>query len=258
MWRQIQQWIQGRSYGPVQDEPGRGVTRPRNSKSRERHEFVVIGLGRFGSNVAETLVRHGHDVLGIDNNAERVQHLSHELPHVIQMDATNAKALEELGIGQFETGVVSISNDFESNLLATVLLRRFGVRRIITKAATRTQKTILLEVGADEVILPEHEAGVHLGLRLCNRNFVDYLELGDGIGIVEIATPPQLCGHTLAECQLRQQLGLTVIAVHRGQQVIASPGPEFAVEANDVLVVVGRISDAENAEFARLRPRAVE
>ncbi len=221
-----------------------------------RHEFVVIGLGRFGSSVAETLVNHGHDVLAIDNDSERVQHLRDDLPHVVQLDATNFRALEELGIGQFETGVVSISNDFESNLLATVLLRRLGVRHIITKAATRTQKTILLEVGADEVVLPEQEAGTHLGLRLCNKNLLDYLELGDGIGIVEITPPPQLHGHTLAECQLRQQLGLTVIAVHRGRQIIANPGADFAVEADDVLVVVGRIEDAEKAEFTQLRPRS--
>lgn len=253
MWQQIKNWFKKIPLIRESAVMGQDIMRPVNG--RQKHEFVVIGLGRFGSSVAETLVRHGHDVLAIDVSAERVQHLSHDLPHIIQMDATNAKALEELGIGQFETAVVSISSDFESNLLATVLLRRFGVRHIITKAATRTQKTILLEVGADEVILPEHEAGRHLGMRLCNKNFLDYLELGDGIGVVEIATPTQLSGYTLAQCQLRQQLGLTVIAVHRDQQVIANPGPDFAIEADDVLVVVGRIEDAENAEFARLRPQ---
>lgn len=249
MWQQFKEWWQR-----VWQSPRRSVgARPRHGNGR-RCSVVVIGLGRFGSSIAETLVKHGHDVLAIDNNLERVQHLRDDLPHVIQLDATNFRALEELGIGDFETGVVSISNDFESNLLATVLLRRLGVRHIITKAATRTQKTILLEVGADEVVLPEQEAGIHMGLRLTNRNLLDYLELGDGIGVFEIAPPTQLVGYTLAESQLRQQLGLTVIAVHRGQQVIANPGPDFAIGTHDVLVVVGRMEDAENAEFTALRP----
>jgi trk system potassium uptake protein TrkA len=212
----------------------------------QRHrQFVVIGMGRFGSSVAETLVQFGHDVLAIDSDQERVQHLSTELPHVIQLDATNADALEQINIGNFDTGVVAISNDFESNLLATVLLLRFGVRYVITKARTRTQKTILESIGAHEVILPEHDAGVHWGRRLAFNHFVDYLEIGKGVGIVEMVAPPNICGQSLSECNLRQKHGLTVIAIHRGDDVIVSPAAGFKIEGGDVLAVVGRIEDAE-------------
>jgi trk system potassium uptake protein TrkA len=202
-------------------------------------------MGRFGSSVAETLVQFGHDVLAIDSDQERVQHLSTELPHVIQLDATNADALEQINIGNFDTGVVAISNDFESNLLATVLLLRFGVRYVITKARTRTQKTILESIGAHEVILPEHDAGVHWGRRLAFNHFVDYLEIGKGVGIVEMVAPPNICGQSLSECNLRQKHGLTVIAIHRGDDVIVSPAAGFKIEGGDVLAVVGRIEDAE-------------
>jgi trk system potassium uptake protein TrkA len=212
----------------------------------QRHrQFVVIGMGRFGSSVAETLVQFGHDVLAIDSDQERVQHLSTELPHVIPLDATNADALEQINIGNFDTGVVAISNDFESNLLATVLLLRVGVRYVITKARTRTQKTILESIGAHEVILPEHDAGVHWGRRLAFNHFVDYLEIGKGVGIVEMVAPPNICGQSLSECNLRQKHGLTVIAIHRGDDVIVSPAAGFKIEGGDVLAVVGRIEDAE-------------
>lgn len=216
------------------DKPGRG-----------RREFVIIGLGRFGSSVAKTLVRYGHDVLGIDSDLARVQHLSLELPHVLQLDATNADALKQIGIGQFETGLVCISNDFESNLLATVLLLRFGVKRVITKAGTRLQKTILEEVGAHEVILPEHDAGEHLGRRLASRHFIDYLEIRDGVSVVEVMAPTGLCGQTLVECNLRQKLGLNVIAVDRGGMLIPNPAADFCIQPGDVLLVLGRIEDAE-------------
>lgn len=215
------------------------------NNSNKPREFVVVGLGRFGSSVAETLTQYGHDVLGIDCSAERVQHLSRDLPHIVQLDATNAEALRQIGIGQFETAVVAISSDFESNLLATVLLRRFGVGHIITKARTRLQKTILLEVGAAQVILPEHDAGVHLARRLSSQHFIDFLEIKDGISIVEVMAPNHLVGCTLAESHLRQRLGLNVIAVNRGKSMVPNPQANFRIEEGDVLLVLGRIEDAE-------------
>ena len=227
------------------------VTQVMNGSSKHRREFVVIGLGRFGSSAAETLVQFGHDVLAIDCNEERVQHLSHELPHVVQLDATNADALRQIGIDQFDTGVVCISHDFESNLLATALLLRAGVPRVITKARTRTQKTILETIGVHEVILPEHEAGAHLGRRLSCNNFIDYLEIGNGISIVELLVPTSLCNLTLPECNLRQQYGLTVIAVRRDTQVLANLGTSFRLQEKDILLVIGRMEDAELLGFER-------
>ncbi len=214
----------------------------------KRREFVVIGMGRFGKSVANTLVDHGHDVLAIEKNADRVQQLRYELPHIVQMDATNAEAMSQIGIGDFQTGLVCMSSDFESNLLASVLLIKAGVNHVIIKARTSTQKQILTEVGAHEVILPEHEAGVHLGRRLAFANFVDYLEIGDGISIVELIAPPQLVDKTLGECDLRQKLGLTVIAVRRNHEVISNTGANFRILANDELMVLGRLEDVEQLD----------
>lgn len=211
----------------------------------QQHGFVVIGLGRFGSSVAQTLVQEGRDVLAIDADENRVRHLSLELPNVIQLDATDADALQEIGIENFDTGLVCIASDFESNLLATVVLLRFGLRRVIAKARTRTQKEILSAVGAHEVILPEHEAGVHLGRRLAFKHFVEYLEISRGVAVVELVAPPSLWGCSLADSKLRQRYRLTIIAVHRGQEVIINPPASFTIEEGDVLAVIGHIEDAE-------------
>ncbi len=216
--------------------------------SRKRREFVIIGMGRFGKSVANTLVEHGHDVLAIDKNAERVQQLRYELPHIVQMDATNAEAMSQIGISDFKIGLICMSSDFESNLLATVLMVKAGVNHVIIKARTHTQKQILTEVGAHEVILPEHEAGVHLGRRLAFANFIDYLEIGDGISIVEMTAPAQLVNKTLGECDLRQKLGLTVIAVRRDHEVISNTGANFRIAADDELMVLGRLEDVEQLD----------
>lgn len=215
---------------------------------RGHRAFVVIGLGRFGTAVATTLVEHGRDVLAIDTDTARVQALSNELPHVLQVDATNIEALRQAGVETFDTGLVCIGTDFESNLLATVILRQLGVKRVITKALTRTQREILLKVGADEVILPEHEAGRRLGRKMAVDHLVDYLEVSNDVGVVELLAPPSLWDHTLSELSLRQRYQLTVMAVRRGDDLLVSPSANFRIKEEDILVVVGRIEDAERLQ----------
>lgn len=219
-----------------------------NPNGQKRREFVVIGLGRFGSSIAETLVSYNHDVLAIDNDEKRVQLMSSRLPHVMQLDATNAESLRQIGIGQFDTGLVCISNHFEQNVLATTHLLEQGVNCVITKARTLTQKQILEKIGVHQVVLPEYEAGVHLGRQLSVDNFIDYIDIRDGISVVELNAPQTLFEHTLAECNLRQKLGLNVIAVTRGDEVMANLRADFRIQQGDVLLVIGRIEDAERLQ----------
>ena len=214
-------------------------------RKRRESEFVVIGLGRFGTAVATTLVEQGRTVLAIDTDRDRVQALSGVLPHVVQLDATNIDALRQVGVETFDTGLVCIGTDFESNLLATVLLRQLGVERVITKALNVTQREILLKVGADEVILPEHEAGRRLGRKMATDHLVDYLEFSHDVGVVELLAPPSTWEHTLSELNLRQRYELTVIAVRRGDDLIVSPSASFRIKEPDIIVVLGRMEDAE-------------
>ena len=214
-------------------------------RGRRDSEFVVIGLGRFGTAVATTLVEHGRTVLAIDSDRDRVQALSGQLPHVVQLDATNIDALRQVGVETFDTGLVCIGTDFENNLLATVLLRQLGVERVIAKALNVTQREILLKVGADEVILPEHEAGRRLGRKMAIDHLVDYLEVSKEVGVAELLAPPSTWDHTLSELSLRQRYELTVIAVRRGDDLIVSPSANSRIKEEDIVVVLGRIEDAE-------------
>jgi trk system potassium uptake protein TrkA len=211
----------------------------------KHREFVVVGLGRFGASVARSLVQFGHGVLAIDRDPARVQQLSMDLPHVVALDATNIEALKEVGIGHFETGLSCIGADFESNLLSCVLMRRLGVQKVIAKARTRTQREVLLQIGADEVILPEHEAGVRLARRLAAIDFVDYLSLGNDVGIIELCVPSRYVGKTLSESAIRNVYNLTVVAVRRENDVFPSPAADFEFCKADELLVLGKFSDAE-------------
>jgi len=221
--------------------------RPSINLLRNRHEreFLVIGLGRFGAGVARTLVETGHDVLAVDKDYSLVEMRASEIPHVVQLDSTKIEALREIGAEQFDTAVVCIGTDFEANLLTTVSLKKLGVPHIIAKARTRTQKDILIQVGADEVILPEHEAGVRLGRRLSGLGFINYLEVSPEFSIVEMLAPKRYVGQTLAEADLRQAYGLTVIAVRREDDMVINPPASFRIQPGDELIVIGAMKDAE-------------
>lgn len=241
------------AHTPVQSPHGNGAEPPayrtgdahlRYRSKRGEHEYIIIGLGRFGTSLAEALIAQGHTVLAVDSDYHRVQAVSGTIPHVMHIDATNIDALREIGADNFDTGLVCIGTDFESNLLATVLLRKLGVPRVITKARTRTQRDILIQVGADEVILPEYEAGVRLARRLGSVNFVDYLELDPNVGIIELIAPDHLEGVPLAQTDLRRKHGLTVLAIWRGDALEINPGAESCVHAGDKLLVFGRVADA--------------
>lgn len=228
---------------PARGRPGRGSFVPWRRAARQ--EFIVIGLGRFGYSVARALVEYGYDVLAIDQDADQVQRASRHLPNVLQLDATNESALRQVGLDQFDVGLVSIGTNFEANLLATVILLKHDVPRVITKARTRTQKLILERVGTHEVVLPEHEAGRRMARKLAHSHIVDYLELSPDVDVVEIEAPASLHHVPLADCELRQRYNLSVIAIRRGDETIVNPSARDTIAPDDILVMVGRIGDAE-------------
>ena len=127
-----------------------------------KQQVAVIGLGRFGSAVAEELARFGHDVLGIDSDLSVVQRLSTRLSHVVQTDASDHQSLEQLGVAGFDSAVVGITGHIETSILVTLLLKRLGVERVIAKARNDLHGEILTRVGADRVIYPEHDTGLRL------------------------------------------------------------------------------------------------
>ena len=125
------------------------------ANNRTKTDMAVIGLGRFGASVALTLARQGFSVVGVDRDPKLVQSLADDLTQTLTFDATDENALRAVDIASFDTVIVAIGADFEANLMATVALKAVGVKRIICKALTERQKTILLRVGADKVVLPE-------------------------------------------------------------------------------------------------------
>lgn len=205
-----------------------------------RRDFAVIGLGRFGAALALALEEHGHHVLGIDENEDTVQRYADYLTQAVKLDATDEEALRTVDIAAFETVVVAIGTDFESNLLATVALKNLGVRKVICKTITKRQQDILRKVGADRVILPEFEAGCRLADELMNPGLLERFHLGPGYSIAEVITPRSLANQSLNQLDLRKRFGVNVLLVKRGEDITTSPRAEFILLTGDVMVILGR------------------
>jgi trk system potassium uptake protein len=208
------------------------------SMARKVEEYVVIGLGRFGSSTALRLMELGQSVLGIDRDRELVQELSDNLTQTLALDASDEEALRAAGVAEFDTAIVAIGQDFESNVLITSLLKEIGLRTVICKALSRRQRQILLRVGADQVLLPEEEAGVRLAERLRMPLVLDRLEIEPGVSITELRCPHSFAGHSLRELGLERRFGISVLAI-KGSRVRVSPSEDEVLRGDDALIVIG-------------------
>lgn len=203
-------------------------------------EFAVIGLGQFGRAVALSLVREGAAVLAIDKEQERAQMIEAEVDAVACADATDERALDELGLERMSCVVVAMGvRARETSILTTALLRQRGVPRIISRAANELHARVLLAVGAHEVINPELQMGQRLARNLAHPTILEQIALDENTNLVEVAAPEQFIGKTLVEIDLRRRYGVSVIAVRRGGQVMPQTAAEERLIRGDRLLIVG-------------------
>jgi trk system potassium uptake protein TrkA len=211
----------------------------------------VIGLGRFGGALAEDLIAHGHDVLGVDHDARLVQMFANRLTHVVEADTTDIETLRQIGAADFQTAVVAIGTDVEASILTTSVLVDLEVPHIVAKAISGPHGKILQRIGAHRVVFPERDMGVRVARSLAGRNVIDYMELDPGFVLLETTAPPELVGKTLADAQVRRRHGLTVVSIKSPGKAATYATPETVPQEGDILVVAGETRRVE--EFVQLR-----
>ena len=214
-------------------------------KSPAADSVAVIGLGRFGGHVATSLVRLGHEVLGIDENMKIIQEWSDRLTHVVEGDATELEVLRQLGLGEFGRAVVGIGTDIEASVLTVLNLSDLGVSEIWAKAITRNHGKILASVGAHHVIYPEAAMGERVAHLITSR-MLDFIEFDDDFAIAKVRAPADTVDHTLAESALRTRYGVTVVGVKAGGEDFVYGRPETVVRPGSVLIVAGTTDQVED------------
>lgn len=213
-----------------------------------KKQFVVVGLGRFGKSVAETLYDMGNDVLVIDMNADIIQDISNSVTHAVQMDATDENALRTLGLSNFDVAVVTIGSNIQASVMVTLLIKELGVKYIIAKGHSDLHAKVLYKIGADRVILPEKDMGIRVAHNLVSSNILDYIELSPDYSIIEIDTPKCWHNRTLKELNLRSKFGINIMALKSENDVNVSPQAEDLIIPGDILVAIGSTEDLNNLE----------
>ncbi len=210
---------------------------------------VVIGLGRFGGAVADSLLRLGHDVLGIDANPVIVQSWSSRLSHVVEADSTNSEVLRELGVKDFAHAVVGIGSDVEASVLTVLALEELGIADIWAKATSTKHGRILERTGAHHVVYPEASMGERVA-HVVTGKMIDFIEFDDGFAIAKTRSPRESHGKTLSESALRSRHGVTVVGLKRSGSDFTYANADTIVEAGDILIVSGPTTRVES--FAAL------
>ena len=214
-------------------------------KIEHRGEIIVIGLGRFGSSLATTLIEMGHEVLGIDADEARVQQHAGVLTHVVQGDTTSETTLRQLGVADAVTAVVAIGADVEASVLTTGALVDLGVPNIWAKALTQPHGRILQRVGAHHVVFPEAEMGSRVA-RLLTGELIEYFALDDDFVMIETQVPRKLAGKKLGDTDLRSTYKVTVVCIKPEGQAFTYAESATLLGEHDLIVVAGHRGDIEH------------
>lgn len=213
-------------------------------------QFVVIGIGRFGSAIAQRLYELGHEVLAIDKDEEEIQKISDKVTHAVTADASDENVLRSLGVRNFDVAVVSIGDDIQSSIIITLMLKEMGVKYVVAKAQNDLHAKVLFKIGADRVVFPERDMGERVAHNLIATNILESIELSPDFSIIEFKIPHAWVGKNLRDLNLRVKYGVNVVAIKDAvtDQINATPMADDNLSEESVLVVIGSNEDLKKLE----------
>ncbi|MCS7257818.1 MAG: TrkA family potassium uptake protein [candidate division WOR-3 bacterium] len=223
--------------------------------------FAVIGLGRFGSNIARALAEKGFEVIVIDSDENEVRELSDIVSGSFVLDATDDKSLLDAGIADVDVAIVSVGQKIDDSILITLILKEMGIKEVIVKAVNERHGKILQRIGADRVIYPEREVALRLAESFVSPKIVDYIALSPTHSIIEIEIPAKFIGKTLHELDLLNKYHVSLIAIKRKipivtdkgtpdfkEEIIISPSTDEELQEGDKITLLGKNDDLEKIE----------
>lgn len=204
----------------------------------KKKQFLVIGVGRFGSALATSLFAQGHEVVALDIDEGRIDGVMDHVTHAVIGDASDQKTLEDLGVSNFDAVIVAIGSDFEASILAALAAKAAGAEYVVSKAVSEPGARVLSAIGANVVVRPEHDMGLRVARQLTTPDLVDAFNLGEDHAVIEVDVHEKMTG-TLEELRLPNRFGVVVIAVQRDEDITITPGADFDVRTGDKLVLIG-------------------
>ncbi len=207
--------------------------------------YLVIGLGRFGAEVARRLCEQGCEVLAMDLRSDLVQQVSNDVTHAVVGDSQDKEVLRALGAGNFDCAVVAIGGELSASVLTTLNLKELNVPYVVCKAHDETHRRVLEKLGADRVVIPEQEYAARLAKSLSSTNVLDYIQLSNEYGIIETPVPQAWVGKSLKELNVRAKLGVNILAIKDGGKTDVSPAADYVMRAETIMLVLGNTKALE-------------
>lgn len=205
-----------------------------------KQTYAIIGLGRFGGALLQTLVANGQDVMGIDINEENVNDYRDIATQVVVADTQEDDVLRKLDIASFDHVIIAIGHNMQASILATINAKDLGAKNVIAKAENHTHLRVLTKIGADVVVQPEREMGERVARKLLAPNMLNFIELSDDYSMAEIQiVNPVFYGRSIKDLNIRKKFGLNVIAVRHDNEVIVAPEASYTLQEKDIVSVVG-------------------
>ncbi|WP_394968510.1 NAD-binding protein [Candidatus Allofournierella merdipullorum] len=201
--------------------------------------FLLIGLGRFGRHLAMQLNAQGHQVMAVDDDEEKVNAVLNVVTNAQIGDSTNGEFLQELGVGNYDVCIVAISDNFQSSLETTSLLKELGAKKVVSRAERDVQAKFLLRNGADEVLYPEKQLAKWAAVRYGSDHLLDYIELDADNAIVEVEVPVEWVGKTVGEIDVRRMHNINLLAVKKDGAIDAQITPYTVLPADGTLLALG-------------------
>jgi trk system potassium uptake protein TrkA len=208
--------------------------------------FVIVGLGNFGATVAEALYAKGHEVIAVDQAETKVDLIAPYVTRAAVGDGTQADTLKRLGAQGSEAAVVSTGDDITASILTTLALRDLGIKEIYVKVISKEHARVMKKIGVTEVVFPERESAMNLAASISHSDtLLNYMQLGQGFSMQEMAVPNTWNGKTLRELEIRANYRVSVIAIHDvlTDEIHPAPDPDVPLKDSDTLLVAGRDED---------------
>ena len=201
--------------------------------------FLVLGMGRFGSALAEALYSGGNDVLVMDKNSEKINDMADHVTQAITGDICDENTLKSIGARNFDVVILAAASNMEVSTMATIILKELGVKYLVAKAQNAIHAKVLKKIGADKVLMPERDMGIRLAQTLVMGDFLDYIRLSSDYSIIELNVPESWCGKTIIEINIRVKYGVNILAIKNADGINPDPGANYRFKTDDVIVAIG-------------------
>ncbi len=217
----------------------------------KQKQYVILGLGIFGSTIAKTLSEYNCEVIALDKDITCVDRASEFVTQAVLADFTDIEQLRAIGVGDCDVAVVASGSRLEESIMAIMNLKELGVPYILAKAKNKTYMHILTKIGADKVVRPEKEMGERVAKGLLSRNIIDMIDIDDEYSVIEIVAPQKWVGKSLRALELRVNYGINVLGIRKRphEHLSISPAADYMIEETDQLLVIAETEMFEKFEY---------